>query len=1355
MIHPVSRRCIEIGEDNLSPPSRSLADFRDVSAYVLLGEPGAGKTTVFKREKEETNSHYVTARDFITFDDKPEWHERTLFIDGLDEIRAGAVDQLTPLDEIRSKLYQLGTPKFRLSCRIVDWLGASDQNSLQRLLENDESVKVLRLEPLSLGNIEEILARQPGITDTEEFIETIRQEGLDALLDNPLSLEMLALALNGPEEDRPHDRTQIFNLACSKLLEGRILERKSKRLRSAGEPDLLMLAGKLFAIQLLTGHTGYRLNGTENGDGYLPLNRLPGKIDKFYDILDSRLFRASHESQDCVEPYHRCIAEFLGAKYLAQLVSEGLPVARILALTTGYDGGVVPEFRGLIAWLATHSTAASKELIERDPYGVVEYGCVREFSADEKYRILKGLERETRMNTWFGYALSYDGRLGDLASTDMKENFLECFKASEPDDAQQSFACLCLQALVSRDDLSGMSDFALKIIENPKWGLPARRIALDLFIQQTAGSELRVDELTNLLEAVEDGRIFDPYDDLCGRLLETVYPEILSPPQVLPYLRLPKRTHYFGPYCRFWTRLIVEQSTDKQLGELLDLLAESSARPSEGFSWASGPVNPLHDLPTEWLEHYLENVPEEPDSRHLLRWLETVRDTHMGASSRKIGNWLSNHPETLLEVYGLGIDQCVNSDQLNLCMYNAGKRLANAVFPKNFGLWCLERASETTNTEIAQYLIRSSANCLRHHDCHDGLSQEVAKDRLSAKPDLLEAFTKHLEPEDEGSNDAPAKQYQARRRAEILERQKQWHAEVKPMQKDLRENRGHPNVLHDLATAYYGGYRNVEGNTPEERLENLLGKDKELVQSVLQAFRISIDREDLPSVKEVFRLGTKSQMHFLSYPYMAGLHEISETSPDKSLSISEEQVRLALAIYYTVPLWPLSPDTRDETPQWFPSLLHSQPQIVAEILVEAVRTKLHRRANFIGGLHKLAQSPEYKEVARMASLPLLRAFPVRGPSQQLQDLISLFITAALYCEKDSFLKVVAKKLSCRSMHVGHRICWLAAGLLADPGEYLDELESYVGGNQPRIQSLAKIMTGKFCDTLLDSPSVPVLSRLIRLLGTSYRPLSYDDSSTNARFITLDMGAALNIQSFCKRLAQIPTREATREFDSLLEQEELDAWHPELTHLAYQQKILRRETEFCHGNIEEVFQVIKNGRPANPADLAAVAMMKLEEVAKDIRDGHTSGWQAYWTSDADNPEPRHENFCRNRLLDKLEPSLEGLGINVASESLHANDTRSDICFLCNGSSVPAEIKKSRSPDLWSAIRNQLIPYTRNPRADRHGIYIVFWFGEEFCTAIKSGARPRSTNQLKQCLHKTLSEEEKCKIKICVIDVSRQP
>ena len=168
--------------------SRPLGDFRESAAWVLLGAPGAGKTTVFTTEAERDDGHYVTVRDFLTFDDKPEWRDATLFIDGLDEKRAGAKDGRTPLDAIRARLDALGCPGFRLSCREADWFGANDRTHLAGAA-SDGVIKVLRLDPLSDDDIREILARNFGIEDADAFVAMARERGIDALLANPQNLE--------------------------------------------------------------------------------------------------------------------------------------------------------------------------------------------------------------------------------------------------------------------------------------------------------------------------------------------------------------------------------------------------------------------------------------------------------------------------------------------------------------------------------------------------------------------------------------------------------------------------------------------------------------------------------------------------------------------------------------------------------------------------------------------------------------------------------------------------------------------------------------------------------------------------------------------------------------------------------------------------------------------------------------------------------------------------------------------------------------------------------------------------------------------------------------------------------------
>ena len=128
----VSRTCTSQQErDGLNsrqvPKSIALQDLRDVHAFVLLGDPGAGKSASFKEEAKALGTVPISARNFVTFKQDPEtWVGKTIFIDGLDETRAGGGDGRDILDAIRRKLDQLGHPRFRISCRAADWLGESN-----------------------------------------------------------------------------------------------------------------------------------------------------------------------------------------------------------------------------------------------------------------------------------------------------------------------------------------------------------------------------------------------------------------------------------------------------------------------------------------------------------------------------------------------------------------------------------------------------------------------------------------------------------------------------------------------------------------------------------------------------------------------------------------------------------------------------------------------------------------------------------------------------------------------------------------------------------------------------------------------------------------------------------------------------------------------------------------------------------------------------------------------------------------------------------------------------------------------------------------------------------------------------
>ena len=347
---------------------------------MLLGDPGSGKTTSFRAECKELGDQakFISARDFLVYESAPDQlRGRTLFIDGLDEVRAGASDIRSPFDRIRRLLIKLGRPQFRISCREADWLGENDLRRLE-LAAKDSAVTAFRLDPLTPTDIENILRGSFAVRDPSGFIEQAHERGVDGLVFNPQGLELLVAAVQ-KGSDWPESRFETFKLACDQL--AKECNREHRNARRSGVPigSLIDSAGRLCALQLIADLIGYSLDEDSASAGYpTPDACVQGDSQELREALSSKLFKADGDQR--FSPVHRQIAEFLGAKHLAGLIDKGFPSGRVMALMTGGDGTVVTALRGMSAWLAAHSPRVRTELVSNDAAGVAIYGDIRDFS---------------------------------------------------------------------------------------------------------------------------------------------------------------------------------------------------------------------------------------------------------------------------------------------------------------------------------------------------------------------------------------------------------------------------------------------------------------------------------------------------------------------------------------------------------------------------------------------------------------------------------------------------------------------------------------------------------------------------------------------------------------------------------------------------------------------------------------------------------------------------------------------------------------------------------------------------------------------------------------------------------------
>ncbi len=336
-------------------------------------------------------------------------------------------------------------------------------------------------------------------------------------------------------------------------------------------------------------------------------------------------------------------------------------------------------------------------------------------------------------------------------------------------------------------------------------------------------------------------------------------------------------------------------------------------------------------------------------------------------------------------------------------------------------------------------------------------------------------------------------------------------------------------------------------------------------------------------------------------------------------------------------------------------------------------------------LWQLAHDAAYAEVARLATLPLLRAFPTRCKSKQLESLKNLLWAAITHIGRSLLQKLIDKKLSLKSMNGIQRVYWLIAGAIVFPKSYQDRLKDFVHGREIRIHHLVTFLSNddpvRFS---LDELEISIQELLVRLIGSYAGPMKKEG------FVTSGMRASDLVRRLVQCLATSPTATASDALNSLLADPSLSLWHSQLSWARDSQLVIRRDVHYRHPDVAQVCKTLNGGTPANPDDLAALVVDRLHEIAAQIRDGNTDDWKKYWNVDSHGrpTDPRPENNCRDTLLDDLRHRRPD-EVDVQPEGQYADDRRSDIRIACRNFQVPVEIKKDSHRDVWSALQNQLI------------------------------------------------------------------
>ena len=693
-------------------PGEKLADFRPAQCYVLLGEPGSGKTTSFQGEAEsDAAACYVPARHFVRryLQSQSESQCKTFFIDGLDEVRAGGGDPREPLDALLSRIAQIGGPRFRLSCRPEAWLGANDSRELSSVTAGEE-VLLLRLNPLTRDDVRRILASME-IADPDGFIWHAVERGLESFLANPLLLDIMARATHaGP---RPVRRLVTFERACEDL----VGETNNQHLDAMdGAPyetdQVVRAAGRLCAILLLSAKSGWSRRGP-GSDEFPPLSEAGGCQPLLKCALDTKLFEGSTETGR--RPRHRGIAEFLAARYVDHAIQrQRLTATRALRLLQGLDGIVMPDLRGVSVWLAAMNPGVRRPLIEVDPVGLAYQGDAGEFSRPDTDRLLRALEARLE-HQW---ECPSRASLAALMAGPACQLLWEMLQDTARSTTRRALVADLLLGMEAGgwEAASGASDTATEIrkilptvVRDPTWQSTVRNRALTV-LTHIIGEEGDAPEVfRKLLQDVDESGVFeDEGGELRGALLTYLYPRYLPAGEIWDYAeRIWDDTRASavprGKGKKFWTEHLVDKSSPAEVRTLLDTLT-----PRASTLTCLLARNDVESLVMQLLARGLELFGEKVRVAELYEWFELVRGdyertgllpahcekvarrSHYPQEENRIYDWLRAHPDIQRSLLREGVTRKASKE--TILVYPVGLKFLGDKVPSGFREWCLTTA---------------------------------------------------------------------------------------------------------------------------------------------------------------------------------------------------------------------------------------------------------------------------------------------------------------------------------------------------------------------------------------------------------------------------------------------------------------------------------------------------------------------------------------------------------------------------------------------------------------------------------------------------------------------------------------
>ncbi|MPV36724.1 NACHT domain-containing protein [Georgenia subflava] len=565
-----------LGTQSANPAAVRVDEFREHRCLVLLGEPGAGKSTAVAAPARLAASGVpVVSFDLASygsedrlvrevFDDPSilAWsvgsYQLCLVLDSLDEARA-RVPQIGAIiaDCVRRLPYD--RLFLRIACRTADWPAGLEQS----LTELFGAVHVVEILPLRRVDASAIAALW---CDPSRLLDEVARAGAGPLAARPLTLRFLARSF-GQSGRLPEQGAALYAAGVRSLCAEQNAARLDAGLGGDVPLDTRVAVARRIAAATVFGGASALWTGPEidaggediavehlaGGSEPSPMGSVDVTVSLVLEAARTGLFTSRGGQR--LGWAHATFADFLAAEWV---VANDLSAAQVRPLFLGPDGRCWPQTRLAAAWTVAIAPDRFEFLIAADPaafQGEVELpgDSLRAAVIDGLFSVASTLtaapwERSYRALRHHDIAAQLRPHLYDT-DADRRRLAIELADECAATELHDDLAAIVMDITAETHD----------------------RVAAGWALTRLPDS-LRTAVLRPLaLGTVTIGE--DPADDLKGVSLLASWPQAMSNAEVFSVLTSRRQRNYFGSYAMFLDSFregIEEADIDAGLRWILD-----------------------------------------------------------------------------------------------------------------------------------------------------------------------------------------------------------------------------------------------------------------------------------------------------------------------------------------------------------------------------------------------------------------------------------------------------------------------------------------------------------------------------------------------------------------------------------------------------------------------------------------------------------------------------------------------------------------------------------------------------------------------------------------------------------------